>query len=76
MMDRRIKSYAVQITWDDGGTEIREDHPSIPYIEEWMDAIELEENKAYNMIVEENEGGDWTAPQFEPSKEHYEGDKE
>jgi hypothetical protein len=49
MMDRRIKSYSVQITWDDGATEIREDFPPIPYIEEWMDAIELEENKAYNM---------------------------
>ena len=48
-MDRRIKSYAVQITWDDGATEIREDFPPITYIEEWMDAIELEENKAYNM---------------------------
>jgi hypothetical protein len=55
MMDRRIKSYAVQITWEDGATEIREDHPPIPYIEEWMDEIELEENKAYNMIVEEDE---------------------
>ena len=55
MMDRRIKSYAVQITWEDGSTEIREDFPPIPYIEEWMDEIELEENKAYNMIVEENE---------------------
>ena len=55
MMDRKIKSYSVQITWDDGATEIREDHPPIPYIEEWMDKIELEENKAYNMIVEENE---------------------
>ena len=54
MMDRRIKSYAVQITWDDGATEIRIDHPPIPDIEEWMDAIELEENKAYNMIVEED----------------------
>ena len=55
MMDRRIKSYAVQITWDDGGTEIREDFPPIPDIEEWMDEIELEENKAYNMIVEDVE---------------------
>jgi hypothetical protein len=55
MMDRRIKSYAVQITWDDGVTEIREDFPPIPYIEEWMDEIELEENKAYNMIVEDVE---------------------
>jgi len=55
MMDRRIKSYAVQITWNDGATEIREDFPPIPYIEEWMDEIELEENKAYNMIVEDVE---------------------
>jgi hypothetical protein len=55
MMDRRIKNYAVQITWDDGGTEIREDFPPIPYIEEWMDEIELEENKAYNMIIGEGE---------------------
>ena len=55
MMDRRIKSYAVQITWDDGVAEIREDFPPIPYIEEWMDEIELEENKPYNMIVEDVE---------------------
>jgi hypothetical protein len=55
MMDRRIKSYAVQITWDDGGTEIREDFPPFPDIEEWMDEIELEENKAYNMIEENND---------------------
>ena len=53
MMDRKIKSYSVQITWDDGATEIREDFPPIPYIEEWMDEIELEENKAYNMMENE-----------------------
>jgi len=58
MMDRRIKSYVVQITWDDGETEIREDFPPIPYIEEWMDEIELEENKAYNMIVDDVEKDD------------------
>jgi hypothetical protein len=49
MMNRKIKSYAVQITWEDGETEIRVDHPPIRYIEEWMDAIELEEKKTWNM---------------------------
>jgi hypothetical protein len=55
MFDRRIKAYAVQITWDDGATELREDFPPIPYIEEWMDEIEREENKAYNMEIEGDE---------------------
>jgi len=36
--------------WSD---RIREDFPQIPYIEEWMDKIELEENKAYNMMENE-----------------------
>jgi hypothetical protein len=49
-MDREIVSYAVQITWNDGATEIRNDFPPISYINEWLDEIELEENKAYNMI--------------------------
>jgi hypothetical protein len=49
-MDREIVSYAVQITWNDGATEIRNDFPPISYVNEWLDEIELEENKAYNMI--------------------------
>ena len=49
-MHREIVSYAVQITWNDGATEIRNDFPPISYINEWLDEIELEENKAYNMI--------------------------
>jgi len=44
-MDREIVSYAVQITWNDGATEIRTDFPEIPYVNEWLDELEREVNE-------------------------------
>jgi len=44
-MDREIVSYAVQITWNDGSTEIRTDFPEILYVNAWLDELEREVNE-------------------------------
>jgi hypothetical protein len=45
MTYRRIKAYAIQITWDNGDTELRTDFPSIRWLENWLDEVEKEENE-------------------------------
>ena len=44
-MNREIVSYALQIFWSDGSTEIRTDFPEIPYVNEWLDELEREVNE-------------------------------
>lgn len=41
-MTREIVSYALQITWNDGTKEIRNDFPEIEYINEYLDELERE----------------------------------
>jgi hypothetical protein len=43
-MTREIVSYALEITWNDGIKEVRNDFPAIEYINEYLDEIEREEN--------------------------------
>ena len=41
-MKKEIVSYALEITWNDGTKEIRNDFPEIEYINEYLDELERE----------------------------------
>ena len=43
MPNKEIVSYALEITWNDGTKEIRNDFPAIEYINEYLDELEREE---------------------------------
>jgi len=43
--NKEIVSYSLQIKWNDGTTEIRNDFPEIEYINEYLDELEREVNE-------------------------------
>ena len=47
---REIIGYALQVTWNDGTKEVRNDFPEIPYVNEYLDELERDENE----YVQEN----------------------
>ena len=56
-MKKEIVSYALEITWNDGTKEIRNDFPAIEYINEYLDEIEREfsTEEVWKWMEEENE---------------------
>jgi competence CoiA-like predicted nuclease len=49
-MTRKIVSYALEITWNDGQKEIRRDFPNIEYVNEYLNEIEEEQMTKEEMI--------------------------
>jgi len=47
---REIIGYALEVIWNDGTIEVRKDFPEIPYINEYLDELERDENE----YVQEN----------------------